>query len=563
MIESPIKHRLINSPVFMVAIITIVSLLPFITKAFNMDEPLFVWAARQIQLNPLDFYGFKVNWYGFEMDMFSVNQNPPFVSYYIALITGLFGWDEPGIHFFFLIPALGLSLGTYFLARSFCSLPHLAAILTVFSPVFLISSASVMSDTTMLAFYVWAIFLWLEGLKRGSLPYLFLSAIFIALSTLTKYFGATLIPLLLVFTLVEKKFDYRICILFIPELFVVGYEWLTYSLYNQSLISDAAAYAAGSWVKPSQFLDKTLTGLSFAGGCLVGVIFFAPLLWPRRTFFFMGAILLTLSLSVLLSVNTIGSIQLYDELGSSVFDSGIRWGLVFQLTLFISAGMHILILAITDLMRHRNATSMLLFLWIMGAFIFSSYINWTTSARNILPMLPAAAILVMRRLNYLNEESNTFFSRKAIWPLFPAALISILVTWADVSLANSQRSAANTMDVRFKAYQYPVKFQGHWGFQYYMEGMGYEAVDFRKEHSEGDIMIIPSNQSNTIWPQKNQGRWPQGDRFIPIEKFQEQTLRWLSVMRLGGAGFYSSQAGPLPFAMGEVPPEEYIVFKAK
>ena len=208
------NHRLIKSPVFIVVTITIVSLLPFITKAFNMDEPLFMWAARNIQSNPLDFYGFKVNWYGFEMDMFSVTKNPPLVSYYIAFITGLFGWNEAVIHLFFLVPAVGLSLGTYFLARSFCSLPHLAAVLTVFSPVFLVSSASVMSDTTMLAFYVWAIFLWLEGLKKESLLYLFLSAIFIALSTFTKYFGATLIPLLLVFTLIEKKkVDYRLCIL--------------------------------------------------------------------------------------------------------------------------------------------------------------------------------------------------------------------------------------------------------------------------------------------------------------------------------------------------------------
>ena len=96
-----------------------------------------------------------------------------------------------------------------------------------------------------------------------------------------------------------------------------------------------------------------------------------------------------------------------------------------------------------------------------------------------------------------------------------------------------------------------------------MEELGYEAVDFRTEHSEGDIMIIPRNQSNTVWPQNNQARWPQGDRFIPIEKFQEQILRGLSVMRLGRAGFYSSQAGPLPFAIGEVTPEEYIIFQAK
>ncbi len=562
MTEPPTKHPLIAPPILIVATITIVSLLPFITKAFNIDEPLFLWAARHIQSNPLDFYGFKVNWYGFEMDMFSVNKNPPLVSYYIALITGLLGWNETVIHLFFLVPAVALSLGTYFLARSCCSLPHIAAVLTVFSPVFLVSSASVMSDTTMLAFYVWAIFLWLEGLKKERLSYLFLSAIFIALSTLTKYFGATLIPLLLVFTLVEKKkVDYRLCILFIPELFIVGYEWWTYSLYNQSLISDAASYAAGSWVQPSQLLDKTLTGLSFTGGCLLGIIFFAPMLWPRRTLFLMGAALLALSASIILSVGAIGGTQLYGELGSSGYKPGIRWGLVFQLTLFIAAGMHILILSITDLMRHKDATSILLALWIVGVFVFASYINWTTSARNIFPMLPAAAILVMRRINYFNREPNSSIS--AIWPLFPAAVISLLVTWADVSLANNQRSAANTISAKLNNYQYPVKFQGHWGFQYYMEALGYQAVDFGEEHSPGDIMIIPRYQSNIVWPQGEQSLWPQGGRFIPTDKFQEKTLSWLSVMRLGGAGFYSSQAGPLPFAIGEVSPEEYIVFLAR
>ena len=95
------KHLFITPPVLIVVLVTIMSLLPFITKAFNIDEPLFLWAARQIQSNPLDFFGFKVNWYGVEADMFSVNQNPPLVSYYIALIASLFGWKETVLHFFF------------------------------------------------------------------------------------------------------------------------------------------------------------------------------------------------------------------------------------------------------------------------------------------------------------------------------------------------------------------------------------------------------------------------------------------------------------------------------
>ena len=137
--------------------------------------------------------------------MSDIQQNPPLVSYYISLIAYFFGWKEILIHLFFLIPAVCLSVGTYFLGRSFCSSPHLPAILVVFSPVFLVSSTTVMSDTTMIAFYVWAIFLWLEGLEKENRLYLIGSSFLIACSALTKYFGATLIPLLLLYTLVERR----------------------------------------------------------------------------------------------------------------------------------------------------------------------------------------------------------------------------------------------------------------------------------------------------------------------------------------------------------------------
>ena len=551
------KHLFITPPVLIVVLVTIMSLLPFITKAFNIDEPLFLWAARQIQSNPLDFFGFKVNWYGVEADMFSVNQNPPLVSYYIALIASLFGWKETVLHFFFLIPAMALSLGTYFLARSFCSSPHFAAILMVFSPVFLISSSSVMTDTMMLAFYVWAILLWLEGLKNESFPYLFISGVFVALSSLTKYFGITLLPLLLVFTLVKNRgFYYRLCIFFIPVLLIIGYEWLTYNLYNQGLFSDAAKYASDQWVlKPSHILDQTLTGLSFTGGCLLGLAFFAPMLWPRRTFLIVTTVLLTLLVSALLSMDTIGGAKLYDEMESSGYRTGVRWGLVFQLALFISAGIHVLILATTDLMRHKDAPSLLLFLWVIGTFIFSSYLNWTTSARNIFPMLPAAAILAIRRADYFYKKPLTSLRRQFLWPLLPAALVSFMVTWADFSLANSQRSAAFSIGDELIGYQSPVTFQGHWGFQYYMESLGYKAVDFRVEPSSGNIMIVPINNTNTAWPNR--------DRFILTGKVEEQPLGWFSIMKKGWSGFYSSVWGPLPFAIGAVTPEKFAIFLVK
>jgi hypothetical protein len=44
--------------------VTLAILLPFIGKPLHIDDPVFLWCARQIQSHPFDFYGFKVNWFG-------------------------------------------------------------------------------------------------------------------------------------------------------------------------------------------------------------------------------------------------------------------------------------------------------------------------------------------------------------------------------------------------------------------------------------------------------------------------------------------------------------------
>jgi len=177
--------------VLMVVIISILCLAPFANKAFHIDDTLFLWSAKHIQTNPLDFYGSTANWYGTEMPISSINKNPPLVAYYIALIAFIFGWHKVAIHLAFLIPALCLSLGTYFLARRLCSQPHLAALISLFTPVFLVSSTNIMSDAMMLSFYVWAVFLWLRGLDENNRTDLLFSAVFITLSVLSKYFGMT------------------------------------------------------------------------------------------------------------------------------------------------------------------------------------------------------------------------------------------------------------------------------------------------------------------------------------------------------------------------------------
>src|SRR5947208_2090641 len=86
--------------------LTSACLLPFVNKAYHMDDTLFLRAAEQIQKHPSDFYGFNINWYGISTPMTMATENPPFTSYYIAGVAAVFGWREWALHLAFLIPAL-------------------------------------------------------------------------------------------------------------------------------------------------------------------------------------------------------------------------------------------------------------------------------------------------------------------------------------------------------------------------------------------------------------------------------------------------------------------------
>ncbi len=147
--------------------LTVAALAPFFGKAFHMDDPLFIWTAKHFRFAPFDFYGFDVNWEGTLARMSSVTQNPPLAAYYMALVGAIAGWTEVALHAGFLVPAVAVIVGTGRLARLFGVDEVLAGACVIAAPIFIVSSTSVMCDTMMLAFWLWAVTSWIEGLRRG------------------------------------------------------------------------------------------------------------------------------------------------------------------------------------------------------------------------------------------------------------------------------------------------------------------------------------------------------------------------------------------------------------
>jgi 4-amino-4-deoxy-L-arabinose transferase-like glycosyltransferase len=527
------------------AALTIASLVPFLGKSFHIDDPLFLWAAKQVQVNPGNPYGFAVNWYGITLPMSEVTKNPPLTSYYIAAVAAVVGWSERSLHLAFLLPAIAAIIGTYLLAERMCRRPLLASLCTLFTPAFIVSSSNVMSDTLTVALWMAAIYLWVTGLERRSWILLTLSGLSIALCSFAKYFGMSLIPLLFLYSwLRERRIVWATAYLLVPVVLLGAYQWGTHELYGRGLLMDAASYATGArtgWSKWS--FEKLLIGLGFTGGCLGAVWYFALRSWRPAALLGGAAAAVTVTVAVA-SAHMIGS----HGLGEGEQNLWVTAGL---LGVFVTGGLSVLAPAVLALKRLRDPDEVLLALWILGTFAFAAMVNWSTNARSILPLVPAAAIMTMRSLEHRRKAG--WSARETIAGVCVAAVVALGVGWADLEYADSARQAAKVIHAKYQGHPRALWFEGHWGFQYYMEALGAKPIDSNTTRLyPGDIIAIPESNTN-VSPAP-------GDRTRLVETIEVPGSRWIATMRLG-AGLYSDAFGPLPFTAGKVPAERYGIYE--
>ncbi len=528
----------------LLGLLTVLCLAPFVTKAVHVDDYLFIRSAERILERPTDPFGVWVNWGGLDQPLADITQNPPGACYYLAAAGALCGWSETALHLAFMLPAALAIVGTYFLARRFCAQPAVAAIITLVSPVFWVSATTLMCDVPMLALWIWAILCWMRGLEQSDHRWLAAAALLVALAALTKYFGAALIPLLLAYTLVrERRWSWRTAWLALPVLALLAYEWGVTVRYGHGMLAAAGNYARRESGEVLSWRNA-LVACSFTGGCLLPVLFLAPRLcsWKGLVAGLMLAGGLALALP---QAGTLSECALWEN-------GSVRWSVVLQVAILATGGAGLLVLVVADGWRHRDPAALLLGLWALGTLCFAGVVNWTINGRSLLPLAPVAAILLVRRLELRHPTGRW----PRLWPLLPAAAVAAAVAYADAAFAEGSRTAAAELTARSTT---PATgelwFQGHWGFQYYMEAGGAWALQvFQPRSSVGDKVILPRHNTSTV---NLHPAW-----FHPVGKIERTSCRWLATMQMEvGAGFYSNRWGPLPYAFGRVPPQVFEIWQ--
>lgn len=540
-----IRRWISRHPNASLAIITIGVLLPFLAKPFNIDDPLFLWAAHQIQAHPADPFGFNVEWNGWQEPMYGCTQNPPTLSYFMVVVAGILGWSEIAFHSAFLLPAAAVILGTYRLARSFCGSPLLAALVALFTPAFLVSSTTVMCDIPMLAFWIWAAVFWVEGTDRNQPHKLFFAGCLAALAETTKYSGVCLIPLLAAYSITRKQPLHRWGPSFLIPLAVIGVcQFAMIKLYGLYIFYSTVNYRYVTMNQHFPFDASSMMGLAFTGGCLATAAFFIPLLWRRRTALFFLIVSALPVCAIYFDSDWLGyfnTIEIHFHTGSQI-----------QLAFWAAAGIAILSLAVLDFAINRDAKSFFLASWVIGIFIFAAFVNWTVNARSILPMAPALGILIVRCLER-NFSGLPFPIGKSAIALSVAAALALYLTEADYLTAVAVRQNVSSMSSVLGPGVKRVWFEGHWGFQFYMTQLGARPVDFHSSTlRSGDLLAIAMNNYRTSFP-------PKGAKLMCT--FQHPGPWGLATINqsLGGS-FYASGLGPLPFVFGRTLPEMVLIY---
>jgi hypothetical protein len=533
---------------------TLVCLLPFSGRAFFTDDPLFIWTAQHIIQQPLNPYGFEVNWNKTTAAMSEVTQNPPLAAYFMTAVAKVGGWSERCLHLAFLLPTILLVLGAYRLARRFTRSAGIAAIATLLTPALLVSACSVMCDPMMLALWIWAVVFWMEGLDYDKPAFLAASVVLIAASALTKYFGAALVPLLFAYTLVRRReMGSWVWYLTLPVTVLVGYEFVTAKIYGHGLLATAAQFSRNHrlWTHASKGA-RTLVTLSYMGGSVLPALLLAPVIWSRKQ---TAVVLLASGVAGIFVMRgwmrlglTAGSPQAFAARNE-------HWAIIsIQLIFFIAGGISTLALAIADYRRERDSDSLLLLLWVAGTFWFTAYLNWTVNVRSILPMAPAVGILLARRLEKRSGNTTKQFKSFVAVGLLACGVVSLWLARADTASANSARIAASLIH-RETAGSKAVWFLGHSGFQYYMQSLGAHSYDWSHPQTKpGDWLAIPYSK---VWPEDVTAEF-RGSRQnidLPMHSYASTTSPEI------GAGFYHSYWSILPYAFGPVPSEKYAVIQ--
>jgi len=506
---------------------------PFLDKAFHIDDYYYLQVARHMLQDPLRPYDFTWIAEGREVDVFSNDWAPPFFKYVLALGLLAFGESEVLLHFIMSVFTAVLGISTYSLALRFTSRPLMATTLVLLNPIF-VPGQNLMVDTPMLALGMAGLACHIWGTDRGSRLLVMLGWLFAGLAVVTKYPAMIVFLLMLMYSKLNGKvlLGPAVGVAFVP----MAVWWTQNMLVHGELhfLSPLSSDTTLNWLQWCQRLFSVIT--------IVGSGFFPLLAVPRlhipRAW---HALALTASIPMAVAWQVVQK-------------QTIGWQ-GFQHAIFLAGGLFLLISSLRVGLLTTNkadgvsqADRRFLVFWLHLGWIMALIAPFI-AVRHVLWVLPPAALVVAKSLPHLNRWDG--------WPRAVVSTICVLglsVGFADKELAKLSRDIAIKTAISYRTYQPHVFFMGEDGFAYYCAVSGIHALRNDTELPSGASFVVTS--ASTAW-----GLTPElRSRLNPLATLRYKGQFPMTTMS-PGVNFYRTGTSDLPWEAGR-PTEVYTTIYA-
>lgn len=531
--------------------------LPFIDKAFHIDDVYFIKLSKSIGWNPLHAIPTDFNLSGKLNRGYLAyeDSHPLLIPYYIKIVTALFGENEVSLHLAFLVfpvvAALSLVMLDSALFPKSGAGRRLMVLLFIAFPSFIVNTQTIMTDVPTLAFLLLAIACYCHAFAGGPAILCWAGSLSICLAVFSQYQMLVFVPLLFVYARLKGKLTTNVTLsLAFPILLLGIWTLAVYNLYGlvpffKSKAQHSTSYFLLKGFRARVMADKVLSVLAFIGSW---TIFLLPAYHA-----------LNKTLLKFFGILGVGTIVCFLPLN---LYTGYAPARNLLLALLVTLGLITLktVIALSlrsPLFAADKSRGRFLALWTVLVAGYAMFILPMGSARYLLPAVPPILLVLM------NAAEWRFSLKRDGLVVSLLASLSIFAGYA--SAYSDYRYAAVYRD--FAQYTLELRttfdnsaqvwYVGEWGMRYYMDKAGarYLFADSR-EPRQGDFIVIP--EMPRFW----QPATAITDRMVLMFKKPYASgfpLRLFN--RRSTAGFYGHYWGLLPFALSSEPDEVFGVFR--
>lgn len=521
--------------------------LPFLNKPIHIDDVYFLEIAENIRQHPLDpFHGdvalldqdfriFKAS--GKSPNTFDGMSHPPLVPYLLAPVISLTGGvQEIPLHLTFFIFVLIGSFSAYALAERFTTLPVIATLFILGSPIFLVNSQNLMTDVPMLALFLCSMALFIHGLDHNKTLWLLTAGFVAGLAFLTRYVGFLIFPLFLGYTILQKRRLRETLPSFAAAAFPIGGWFLQNWLYYGRLHIFASSSHYAKFYEQGSFgaFDLLIKAVSDVAGIGGAAVFVLPLLLigKRKKLMLFSILFIGISTTLFLILHSTYSAAQF-----------------LLLAVFLSSGSFLIFICIESSAHLREpAVNRFLIFWLILMLVPAILFLPFGTSRYMLPVLPPLVFILLRII----ENKPRYLLNAALCATIG---LSLLLSIADDRFAGSYRNFSNTLKGLHSGQK--VWYIGEWGFRHYMNKNGYRYLLSDNNSPQSGDLIVRADLAGLHWMSAELRS--RCEVIQTVDMNEDLPLRILNPQ--AKAGFYSHSFGLLPFSFSKARLEHFTLFR--